>query len=90
MNRYHQTLALLSDGASIEQIATRTDRSRDAIKAMIESMQRAGHLKAITCTEETCTSCPLADACTMALEGPTTYVVTDAGRTVLQDAAGDQ
>ena len=83
MSAYRTVLDLLRRGTSIPRIAERTEMRSDALVAMIESMERAGHLRDISCEGETCSTCPMAEACGVQQDGPANYVITEAGITHL-------
>lgn len=85
MSTYRTILARLETGATPERIAADLDRREDAVRAVIESMQREGHVRRIDCGETGCSACPMADACAMPTSQTAQYVVSAAGRELLDD-----
>jgi hypothetical protein len=53
---------------------------------MIHSMLQEGHLKELGCEGETCNVCPFSASCPMSdLQGPASYMVTEAGTEYILD-----
>jgi len=86
MSTYVTVLSLLAEGVAPEMIAERINRREDAVRGMIETMVRRGHLEQIDCSDGACGSCPMADACGP-MESPVQYVVSEAGWTLVDPAA---
>ena len=86
MSTYVTVLSLLADGVAPETIARKLDRREDAVRGMIETMARRGHVEQIDCADGTCSSCPMADACGP-MESPVQYVVSEAGWQLVDDPA---
>ncbi|MEF8774855.1 MAG: hypothetical protein V5A23_05830 [Halobacteriales archaeon] len=85
MGTYRAVLAAVSRGRPITAVAEELDLREDAVRGMVRSMLRAGHLRELGCDGETCSTCPMADACGLAAGGPASYVVTDDGMAYLDD-----
>lgn len=89
MSTYLTVLSLLAEGVAPETIAKKIDRREDAIRGMIETMVRRGHIEQIDCTDGACGSCPMADACGP-MESPVQYVVAETGRKLVDPAAVEE
>ena len=89
MSTYVTVLSLLAEGVAPEMIAERIDRREDAVRGMIETMVRRGHIEQIDCTDGACGSCPMADACGP-MESPVQYVVSEAGLKLVDPAAVEE
>ncbi|MFW6376536.1 MAG: hypothetical protein ACOC0F_01040 [archaeon] len=85
MGTYRSVLAAIRRGRPIPAVAEALDRREDAIRGMVRSMVSDGYLRELGCDGETCTSCPMADSCGLAVDGPSSYVVTEAGVAYLDD-----
>jgi len=84
---YRSVLAAIRRGQPIPAVAEALDRREDAIRGMVRSMVREGYLRDFGCEGEPCSACPMADSCGLAVDGPTSYVVTEAGVAYLDDDA---
>ena len=89
MSTYRTVLSLLADGVAPETIAMKVDRREDAVRGMIETMARRGHVEQVDCTDGACGSCPMADACGP-MESPVQYVVSEAGWQLVDDPAVEE
>lgn len=76
---YQSVLAAIQQGRPIPAVAEALDRREDAIRGMVRSMVREGYLRELGCEGEACSGCPMADSCGLAVDGPSSYVVTRAG-----------
>ena len=85
MSTYRTILARLETGATPERIADDLDRREDAVRAILESMRREGHVRRIDCSETGCSACPMADACPTPTSQTAQYVVSADGRALLGD-----
>ena len=85
MGTYRSVLAAIRQGRPIPAVAEALDRREDAIRGMVRSMVREGYLREFGCEGETCSACPMADSCGLAVDGPSSYVVTEAGVAYLED-----
>jgi hypothetical protein len=83
VSTYRTILARLETGATPERIAADLDRREDAVRAILESMRREGHVRRIDCGETGCSACPMADSCAMPTSQTAQYVVSAAGRELL-------
>ena len=79
MNTYRRILAEIRRGKFIDAIATTLDRREDAVRAMVESMVREGHVRDLSCEGDTCDICPMSDSCSMVSDAPVTYTISTAG-----------
>ncbi|MGM0399262.1 MAG: hypothetical protein ACQEQY_09750 [Halobacteriota archaeon] len=89
MSSYRRVLALVARGIQLPVAADRLSLREDRVAAMVESMVRAGHLRDVGCTGDTCSACPMADGCSISQSTPSQYVVTAAGRSLLAEADDD-
>lgn len=89
MGTYRSVLAAIRRGRPIPAVAEALDRREDAIRGMVRSMVSDGYLRELGCEGETCTSCPMADSCGLAVDGPSSYVVTETGVTYLEGGDDD-
>jgi hypothetical protein len=85
---YRSVLALVRGGVSVEDVATDLGLREDAVRGMIQSMLREGHLGEFGCDDNPCTSCPMGEACGAMTDGPTSYFLTAEGVDYLTD--GDE
>lgn len=84
MGTYRSVLAAIRRGRPIPAVAEALDRREDAIRGMVRSMVSDGYLRELGCEGETCSACPMADSCGLAVDGPSSYVVTEAGVAYLE------
>lgn len=89
MSTYRRVLARLAAGESPARIATELDRREDAIRGMIDTMCRRGHLVEVDCADGACGACPMADACGP-MDSPVQYVVSPDGRALIEASTVDQ
>ncbi|MFW6458271.1 MAG: FeoC-like transcriptional regulator, partial [Halodesulfurarchaeum sp.] len=68
----------------IADIAERLDMRPDAVKAIIESQVRAGHLQDLDSASAACDVCPMSKGCPVPQNGPSQYVISAEGRELLQ------
>jgi DNA-binding NarL/FixJ family response regulator len=76
---YRQILTEIQRGKSIDAIATTLDRREEAVRAMVESMVREGHVRDLSCEGDTCDVCPMSDSCSLVSDAPATYVISTDG-----------
>ena len=79
MGTYLSVLALVRRGAVIETAARELDLREDAVRGMIQSMLREGHLREFGCDDSPCSSCPMGEACGASTDGPASYFLTAEG-----------
>jgi len=89
VSTYVAVLSLLAEGADPERIAGTLDRREDAVRGMIETMSRRGHVDRIDCAEGACGACPMADACGP-MDSPVQYVVSPDGMDLVEGSGVDQ
>ncbi len=85
---YQETLALIARNRSVPEIAAELDTREDAVRGMIQSMVRAGHLQEIGCETTGCSACPMSEACGMDNDHAISYLLTADGQAVLETAEG--
>mgnify|MGYP006271163123 CR=1 FL=1 len=89
MSTYRRVLARLATGDPPGRIAADLDRREDAIRGMIDTMCRRGHLTEVDCADGACGACPMADACGP-MDSPTQYVVLPDGQALIEASAADR
>ncbi|WP_253738099.1 FeoC-like transcriptional regulator [Halohasta salina] len=89
MSTYRRVLARLAAGDPPARIAVELDRREDAVRGMIDTMCRRGHLMEVDCAEGACGSCPMADACGP-MDSPVQYVVSAEGRALIEAPTVDR
>ena len=86
MSTYRRVLSRLAAGDPPARIAADLDRREDAVRGMIDTMCRRGHLTAVDCAEGACAACPMADACGP-MDSPVQYVVSADGWDLIEESA---
>jgi len=77
---------MVAQNVPVSAIAAQLDTREDAVRGMLDSMVREGHLRAIDCDSAACSGCPMADACGMGADGnPMSYLLTERGRELLDE-----
>ncbi|MDR5656960.1 FeoC-like transcriptional regulator [Halodesulfurarchaeum sp. HSR-GB] len=85
MNTYRTVLERIHRGHSLETVSSDLDVRPDALRGMVESMLREGHLRELGCVDDSCDVCPMSASCPMGdIQGPTSYMVTEQGTAYLQ------
>ena len=83
MSSYRRVLALLHEGTPLIRIAETMNMREDALRAMVQSMVREGHLRDLDCDADSCSACPMADGCPIPQDEPASYVISEDGTSFL-------
>ncbi|WP_396275476.1 FeoC-like transcriptional regulator [Halodesulfurarchaeum sp. HSR-GB] len=89
MSVYEEVLGFVNRGIEIRDIAEQLAMRPDAVKAIIESQVRAGHLQDLDCAGSACDTCPMSKGCPVPQDGPSQYVITIDGKKLLQASGND-
>ncbi|MGM0372185.1 MAG: hypothetical protein ACQEQJ_06755 [Halobacteriota archaeon] len=85
MSTYRAVLERINRGQSLETVSDDLGVRPDALRGMIESMLREGHLRELGCVDDSCDVCPMSASCPMGdIQGPASYMVTEQGTAYIQ------
>jgi len=86
MSTYLRVLTQVANGRGPDRIAAELGRREDAVRGMLETMHRRGHVRRIDCEDGACAACPMAESCGGAMGTPVQYVVAADGWDLIEES----